>query len=56
MDPRERPMTAAALSRLPPLTSPLDDSQLRSLSQALTGLSPAQLAWVSGYLAGVGGL
>ena len=45
-----------ALSQLTPLTSPLDERQLASLQTALTGLSPLQVAWVSGYLAGRGGV
>ncbi len=49
-------MTASALNRLEPLGSPLDERQLQALNQALAGLSAGQLAWVSGYLAGVGGL
>jgi sulfite reductase (NADPH) flavoprotein alpha-component len=49
-------MTASALRGLEPLSSPLEEQQLRALNHALTGLSPVQLAWVSGYLAGVGGL
>jgi hypothetical protein len=48
-------MAASALRGLEPLSSPLDEQQLRALNHALTGLSPVQLAWVSGYLAGVGG-
>jgi sulfite reductase (NADPH) flavoprotein alpha-component len=43
-----------ALSQLTPLTSPLDERQLASLQTVLTGLSPLQVAWVSGYLAGRG--
>lgn len=43
-----------ALSQLTPLTSPLDERQLTALQTALTGLSPLQIAWVSGYLAGRG--
>jgi sulfite reductase (NADPH) flavoprotein alpha-component len=49
-------MTALALKGLDPMSSPLDAPQLQALNDALTGLSPAQLAWVSGYLAGLGGL
>jgi sulfite reductase (NADPH) flavoprotein alpha-component len=49
-------MTALALRGLEPMSSPLDARQLRALNDALTGLSPAQLAWVSGYLAGLSGL
>ncbi|MGB5834218.1 MAG: flavodoxin domain-containing protein [Thiohalocapsa sp.] len=44
-----------ALSQLTELTSPLEQDQLGRLQQALTGLSPTQVAWVSGYLAGCGG-
>ena len=43
-----------AVSQLTPLTSPLDERQLTALQTALTGLSPLQTAWVSGYLAGRG--
>ena len=39
-------------STLTPLTSPLDERQLTALQTALTGLTPLQIAWVSGYLAG----
>jgi sulfite reductase (NADPH) flavoprotein alpha-component len=39
------------LSQLTALTSPLEERQLATLEQALTGLSPTQIAWVSGYLA-----
>ncbi len=45
-----------APSIFPTIGSPLDESRLRALDQALAGLSQAQMAWVSGYLAGVGGL
>ncbi len=49
-------MTAKAVNPLAPpagpLASPLDARELRALNQALQGLSPTQLAWVSGYLAG----
>jgi sulfite reductase (NADPH) flavoprotein alpha-component len=38
------------------MTSPLDDRQLGRLQAALVDLSPLQMAWVSGYLAGLGGL
>ena len=41
---------------LSPLTSPLDERQLARLQAAAVDLSPLQLAWVSGYLAGLGGL
>ncbi|GGA80473.1 sulfite reductase [NADPH] flavoprotein alpha-component [Neiella marina] len=33
------------------LTSPLTDQQLSLLQQALAGMSPLQISWVSGYLA-----
>lgn len=49
-------MTAPALSGRQPLGSPLNSQQLQVLTQALAGLNPGQLAWVSGYLAGVAGL
>ncbi|NEX20698.1 assimilatory sulfite reductase (NADPH) flavoprotein subunit [Thiorhodococcus mannitoliphagus] len=42
-----------ALTHLNALTSPVDDQQLRALEIALKDLSPTQIAWVSGYLAGV---
>lgn len=42
------------LSQLTPMTSPVDDNQLRALRAALKGMSPTQIAWVSGYLAGLG--
>lgn len=42
------------LSQLNGLTSPVDDRQLRALQVALTGMSPTQIAWISGYLAGIG--
>ncbi|WP_295392422.1 flavodoxin domain-containing protein [uncultured Thiodictyon sp.] len=50
--------TANTLNPLPlsPLTSPLDEQQSTRLQTALVDLSPLQLAWVSGYLAGLGGL
>lgn len=32
---------------------PLDDEQLRRVQQATEGLSPAQLQWLSGYVAGI---
>ncbi|WP_296804947.1 assimilatory sulfite reductase (NADPH) flavoprotein subunit [Thiocapsa sp.] len=44
-----------ALSQLNALTSPVDDHQLRALQVALKDMSPTQIAWVSGYLAGIGG-
>jgi sulfite reductase (NADPH) flavoprotein alpha-component len=44
-----------ALSRLNALASPLDDQQLVDLQRVLTDLSSEQVAWVSGYLAGLGG-
>ena len=37
------------------LTSPLDDRQLTRLHTALVDLSPLQMAWISGYLAGLSG-
>ena len=40
-------------SMLSPLTNPLDNEQLQRLQSALDGLSPVQVAWVSGYLAGM---
>lgn len=43
-----------SLTNLTPLTSPLDEQQLAALRTALGGLSPLQIAWVSGYLAGRG--
>jgi len=43
-----------ALSRLNALSSPLDEQQLVNLKTALTDLSSDQVAWVSGYLAGLG--
>lgn len=42
--------TVAAAS----LTPPLAEEQLRRVDTAVAGLSPAQLQWVSGYLAGLG--
>ena len=44
-----------ALTHLNALTSPVDDRQLRALQIALKDLSPTQIAWVSGYLAGLSG-
>ncbi len=44
-----------ALSHLNVLTSPVDEHQLRALQVALQDMSPTQIAWVSGYLAGLGG-
>jgi sulfite reductase (NADPH) flavoprotein alpha-component len=43
-----------ALSRLSASASPLDEQQLVNLQSALTDLSSEQVAWVSGYLAGLG--
>lgn len=43
-----------ALSRLNALASPLDEQQLVNLQSVLTDLSSEQVAWVSGYLAGLG--
>ena len=40
-----------ALSQLTAVTSPLQDDQLARLDTVLQGLSPTQVAWVSGYLA-----
>lgn len=45
--------TAKTLSQLNALTSPLETHQLEALQRALDGLSPTQIAWVSGYLAGL---
>ncbi len=42
--------------QLTPLTSPLDERQLVRLQSAIADLAPLQVAWVSGYLAGLGGL
>ena len=42
-----------ALNNLSALTSPLSELQLSQLQQAMTGLTPVQTAWVSGYLAGL---
>lgn len=42
-----------ALNSLSALTSPLSALQLAQLQQATAGLDPVQIAWVSGYLAGV---
>jgi sulfite reductase (NADPH) flavoprotein alpha-component len=42
--------------QLTPLTSPLDERQLARLQTAVADLSALQVAWVSGYLAGLGGL
>ncbi|WP_026972254.1 assimilatory sulfite reductase (NADPH) flavoprotein subunit [Aliagarivorans marinus] len=41
------------LKDLSPLASPLSEPQLKALQQATAELSPAQAAWVSGYLYGV---
>uniref|UniRef100_P52674 Sulfite reductase [NADPH] flavoprotein alpha-component n=1 Tax=Thiocapsa roseopersicina TaxID=1058 RepID=CYSJ_THIRO len=43
------------LSQLNGLTSPLDERHVHALQIALKGMTPTQLAWVSGYLAGIGG-
>lgn len=43
-----------ALSRLNALASPLQEQQLVSLQRVLSDLSREQVAWVSGYLAGLG--
>lgn len=43
-----------ALNNLSAFTSPLSASQLTQLQQATSGLSTTQIAWVSGYLAGIG--
>ncbi len=37
----------------PPIASPLNDQQLNSLQQTVSGLSAQQLAWVSGYFWGL---
>ncbi len=42
--------------QLTPLTSPLDERQLARLQGAVADLTPLQVAWVSGYLAGLGAL
>ncbi|MDH3615921.1 MAG: assimilatory sulfite reductase (NADPH) flavoprotein subunit [Gammaproteobacteria bacterium] len=42
--------TLAASSTSPPLA----DDQLKRVSQAVAGLTPVQLQWVSGYIAGLG--
>ncbi|RKF15872.1 assimilatory sulfite reductase (NADPH) flavoprotein subunit [Alginatibacterium sediminis] len=42
------------LKELNALASPLSDQQVKQLQQATAELSSTQLAWVSGYLAGVG--
>ncbi len=44
-----------ALSQINALTSPVNEHQLRALQVALKDMSPTQIAWVSGYLAGLGG-
>ena len=43
-----------ALSQLQALANPLDNQQLQRLQSALEGMSTVQLAWVGGYLAGLG--
>jgi len=43
-----------ALSQLNALASPLDEQQLVNLQSVLSGLSSEQVAWVGGYLAGLG--
>jgi len=42
------------LKELSPYSSPLTEQQISKLQQAVAELSPIQLAWVSGYLAGLG--
>lgn len=42
------------LSQLQALANPLDNQQLQRLQSALEGMSSVQLAWVGGYLAGLG--
>ncbi len=42
-----------ALSQLNALASPVDEPQLRAIQTALKDMSPTQIAWVSGYLAGL---
>jgi sulfite reductase (NADPH) flavoprotein alpha-component len=44
-----------ALAQLNTLTVPVDEHQLRALQVALKDMSPTQIAWVSGYLAGLSG-
>ncbi len=43
-----------ALPQLNALTSPLDEPQVHALQRALKDMSATQIAWVSGYLAGIG--
>jgi sulfite reductase (NADPH) flavoprotein alpha-component len=43
-----------ALSQLNALTSPLDEQQLVDLQTVIAKMSSEQVAWVSGYLAGLG--
>ena len=40
------------LKDLSALASPLNDQQMGQLQQAMSELSPQQLAWVSGYFLG----
>lgn len=42
-----------ALPQRNPVTSPFDEPQWRAVQSLLEDLSPAQMAWVSGYLAGL---
>ncbi len=42
-----------ALSQPQALTNPLDGQQLQRLQSALEGMSPIQLTWAGGYLAGL---
>ena len=42
-----------ALTQLNELTSPLESAQLSSLNTAIESMTPTQVAWVSGYLAGI---
>lgn len=44
------------LPHLDASSCPLQDQQLTGLRQAMRDMTPAQAAWVSGYLAGVSGL
>ena len=39
-----------------PLLCPLDVPRAAQLTAAVAGLAPLQLAWVSGYLAGLAGV
>ena len=44
-------MSTLAAASLP---LPLADEQLQRVNDAVAGLTPAQLQWVSGYVAGLG--